>query len=131
MFKKFVQLSFGVLLLISLPAFAKIADNWQEPTLADNEPLMVFYAASQHPIIYLAEHHRGRFEDLTPEQKERLRQRREKFKSLPPEERERIKKAREKFKKASPEERGKLREKWQKMTPEERNKHRKKMKNKK
>ena len=61
-----------------------------------------------------------RYQNLTPEERDKLHRRREDFKSLPPEERERIQKAREKFHNMSPEERQKVKDKWRSMTPEER-----------
>jgi DNA-binding PadR family transcriptional regulator len=69
------------------------------------------------------------YQDLTPEQRETLHQRREDFKSLPPEERERIQKAREKFHNMPSEERQKLKDKWRSMTPEERERAYKNKKN--
>lgn len=100
-------ISLSVWMLTALPSLADPAHHeWRNDT------------------FYFAEYRGERFEELTPEQKERIRKRREKFNSLPPEEQERIKKAREKFKKLPPEERKKLKEKWKKMTPQERQQYR-------
>lgn len=73
--------------------------------------------------------HHKRYQELTPEQRKKLRKRREDFKSLPPEERERIQKAREKFHNMPPEERQRLIDKWRSMTPEERQRSYKNKKN--
>ncbi|MEH6528423.1 MAG: DUF3106 domain-containing protein [Porticoccus sp.] len=67
-----------------------------------------------------------RYQNLTPEERDKLHKRREDFKSLPPEERERIQKAREKFHNMSPEERQRVKDKWRSMTPEERQRAKKK-----
>ena len=74
---------------------------------------------------YWAHHGKRHFEDLTPEQREQLRLRRDAFQALPKEERDRIYKAREKFQQMPPEKRERLKEKWLNMSPEERKKARK------
>ena len=68
--------------------------------------------------------------EMTPEQRDRLKERRKRFESLPPEEKKRLKEARKKFRQLPPEERKKLKQKWRELSPEERdraiNKKRKK-----
>lgn len=71
-----------------------------------------------------------RYDKLSPEQRERLRERRELFKSLPPEERERIERAREKFRNLPPERREELKEKWHNMSPEQRREYHRRMEEK-
>tara|TARA_R110001592_G_scaffold116059_1_gene316906 strand:- start:46553 stop:46978 length:426 start_codon:yes stop_codon:yes gene_type:complete len=65
------------------------------------------------------------YEELSPEQQKKLKQRRDAFNALPKEEQERIHKARERFRNMPPEKREKLKEKWRKMSPEEKKKARK------
>ncbi|MEH6543838.1 MAG: DUF3106 domain-containing protein [Porticoccaceae bacterium] len=65
-----------------------------------------------------------RWEQLTPERQERIKQRRERFEKLPPEEKKRVKQARERFRKMPAEERKALREKWETLSPEERRQQR-------
>lgn len=73
-----------------------------------------------------------RFDELSAEQKERIKKRRETFKALPPEEREQIHKARKKFHKMPPEKREKLKAKWRNMSPEEKDRaYKKKFKSRK
>jgi hypothetical protein len=69
--------------------------------------------------------------DMTPEQRERLKERRKRFESLPPEEKQRLKEARKKFKQLPPEERKRLKQKWRDLSPEERDKAIKKQRQKK
>lgn len=99
-------------------------ENWEEvyPVL----PYELFELADKggEPKGY-GNHHK-RYEELTPEQRENLRKRRDDFRSLPPEERERIRKAREKFRNMPPDKRQELKDKWKKMTPEERRQRHKK-----
>lgn len=70
---------------------------------------------------------RRRYESLSPEERARLRERRELFKSLPPEERERIERAREKYRNLPPERREELKDKWRNMSPEQRREYHRKM----
>lgn len=70
---------------------------------------------------------RRRYESLSPEERDRLRERRELFKSLPPEERERIERAREKYRNLPPERREELKDKWRNMSPEQRREYHRKM----
>ena len=67
---------------------------------------------------------RERWEQLTPERQERIRQRRERFEKLPPEEKKRVKQARERFRHMPEEQRKALREKWKTLSPEERHQRR-------
>lgn len=60
--------------------------------------------------------------DMTPEQRERLKERRKRFESLSPEEKKRVKEVREKFKQLPPGEREKLRKKWRNLSLKERDK---------
>jgi Protein of unknown function (DUF3106) len=71
------------------------------------------------------EYRHKRYEELSPEQRKKLRQRRDDFNALPQEEQERIHRARDKFRDMPPEKREKLKEKWRNMSPEERNRARK------
>ena len=64
----------------------------------------------------------SRRKEMSPEQRERLKERRKRFDSLPPEERQRLKETRKKFQQLSPEERQRLRQKWRNLSPEERDK---------
>ena len=66
-----------------------------------------------------------RYEELSPEQQRKLKQRRDAFNALPKDEQKRIHQAREKFRNMPPEKREKLKEKWRKMSPEEKKKARK------
>ena len=66
-----------------------------------------------------------RWDQLSPEQKKRIKKRREHFEKLPPEQKQRVKDARENFQKMTPQERKKLQEKWQKMSPEQRQQYKK------
>jgi len=66
-----------------------------------------------------------RYEELSPEQRKKLRQRRNDFNALPREEQERIHRARDKFRNMPPEKREKLKAKWRNMSPEEQNRARK------
>jgi len=63
---------------------------------------------------------RGNKQDMTPEQRERFKERRKRFESLSPQEKKRVKEARKKFKQLPPEEREKLRKKWRDLSPKER-----------
>lgn len=63
-----------------------------------------------------------RYEELSPEQRKKLKQRRDDFNALPQEEQNRIHRARDKFRNMPPEKREKLKEKWRNMSPEERDK---------
>lgn len=119
---------------LSSPSELKQGFQWQQAEREQNWEAI--YPALAYELFELADkggeskgygNHRKRYEDLTPEQREKLRKRRDDFRSLPPEERERIRNAREKFRKMSPEKRQELKDKWKKMTPEERKqRHRKK-----
>ncbi|MBQ0721039.1 MAG: DUF3106 domain-containing protein [Gammaproteobacteria bacterium] len=61
-------------------------------------------------------------QEMTPEQRDRLKERRKRFESLPPQEKQRLKDARKKFRQLPPEERKKLKQKWRDLSPEERDK---------
>jgi len=65
---------------------------------------------------------RGNRPEMTPEQRERFKERRKRFESLSPKEKRRVKEARKRFKQLPPEERQKLRTKWRNLSPEERDK---------
>lgn len=64
----------------------------------------------------------GSQKEMSPEQRKRLKERRERFESLSPSEKKRLKEARKKFKQLPPEERKRLKQKWKDLSPEERNK---------
>lgn len=68
------------------------------------------------------------WKDLTPQQRERIRERYRRFQELPPDVQARIRKRYEWFKNLPPMERRELREKWQSMTSEERKHFRKELK---
>ncbi len=143
------------LLLISIIVFASTAmadkgqQTWFDSSRGDRERLSPWeysqsdiHANRRDNAIKLADkggesggnysnsNRHKRYEELTPEQREKLQKRREHFKSLPPEERERIQKARDKFHSMPAEERQKLKDKWRLMTPEERKRAKKYKKNK-
>ncbi len=69
-----------------------------------------------------------RWKDLTPEQRERIRERYRRFQELPPDQQERIRERHEWFKSLPPGERLELREKWKRMSPQERKDLRKELK---
>ena len=74
---------------------------------------------------------RGNKHDMTPERRERLKERRKRFESLSPQEKKRVKEARKRFKQLPPEEREKLRKKWRDLSPQERGRAIKKKRQKK
>ena len=65
---------------------------------------------------------KSRRKEMSPEQRQRLKERREHFDSLAPEERQRLKETRKRFQQLPPEERQRLRQKWRNLSPEERDK---------
>ena len=120
MTRHFIRLLFALIMAGSLPAHGILIGSEYASITVENKPTSGRFDNKQMRIFYLAEQH---YENLTPQERERIQKRREKFKSLPPEEQQRIRKARDKYKKMPPEERKRLKEKWRKMTPEERRKH--------
>jgi hypothetical protein len=133
-----------VLLVVSIPqAMANKSNTTWSTSEADLEGRSILWEATYgyertdlHPVVHYelmeladkggksgkyshGKNHK-RYQNLTPEERDKLHKRREDFKSLPPEERERIQKAREKFHNMSPEERQRIKDKWRSMTPEER-----------
>ena len=69
-----------------------------------------------------------RWNDLSPDQRERIRERYRRFQELPPDQQARIRERHEWFKSLPPGERRELREKWKGMTPQERKQLRKELK---
>lgn len=69
-----------------------------------------------------------RWKDLTPEQRDRIRERYRRFQELPADQQARIRERHEWFKSLPPGERRELREKWKGMTPQERKQLRKELK---
>jgi hypothetical protein len=104
--------------------------NYQLVDAALSNPYKVLLAPEKH-LIARQESDANRRKDITPEQRERLKERRKRFESLPPEEKLRLKEARKKFKQLPPEERKRLKQKWRDLSPEERDKAIKKQRQKK
>lgn len=69
-----------------------------------------------------------RWKDLTPEQRDRIRERYRRFQELPLDQQARIRERHGWFKSLPPGERRELREKWKSMTPQERKQLRKELK---
>ena len=126
-------------LLFSSPLLAqKDTGSWhsQPNTHYKSSPWQEQHVSPQHLADKREDKQKGgdkkdrkRFESLTPDDREKLRERREIFKSLPAEERERIERAREKYRNLPPERREELKEKWRKMSPDERREYHRKMEN--
>lgn len=93
-----------------------------EQAYKENAPLIdsVYKSYLLTDNRYDKETKRKRWDQLSPEQQKRVKQRRDRFEKLPPEQKRRVKQARDRFRNMTPEERKALREKWQKMSPEER-----------
>ena len=104
--------------------------NYQLVDAALSNPYKVLLAPKEH-LIARQESDASRRKDITPEQRERLKERRKRFESLPPQEKQRLKEARKKFKQLPPEERKRLKQKWRDLSPEERDKAIKKKRQKK
>ncbi len=68
------------------------------------------------------------WKDLTPQQRDRIRERYRRFQELPGDEQARIRERHEWFKNLSPIERHQLRDKWRRLSPEERKHFRKELK---
>lgn len=81
-----------------------------------------------HPVSDDALRGSQRWKDLTPEQRDRIREHYRRFQELPPDQQARIRERREWFKSLPPGERRELREKWKGMTPQERKQLRKELK---
>jgi hypothetical protein len=65
-----------------------------------------------------------KWEEMTPQEQDAVRRRKEQYESLPYEEQQRIRKAREQYQKLPEDKQDKLREKWEKMSPEEKKRYR-------
>lgn len=62
---------------------------------------------------------------LSKEDREQLKRKREYYESLPPAEQEKIRRARERYEEMSPEQKQQVRKRWEQMSPDERKQYRK------
>lgn len=124
--KSWLLVLFQALLLFLFASNASASYAQREQSTDKTSTTATPFVFADHPQWLLAEYrqdHEGRkrsWQELSPEEKARIRQRRQRFESLPPEHRRRLRDARERFQKMTPEQRQTLRRKWQEMSPEER-----------
>lgn len=91
-------------------------------------PALYSYLQVDDEPLYDKKRLKERWKQLTPQQRERIRERYRRFQELTPDEQARIRERLEWFKNLPSDERRELREKWQRMTPEERKHFRKELK---
>lgn len=102
---KSIQLLSGILLVsLQLTAWAAPASPWSYASTETSQPVLMAKNSSEDA--------HKRWKQLSPEEREDIRARREQYESLSPTERQKIRETHERYQKLSPEQRRELQEKW-------------------
>lgn len=108
------------LLIGTLPMLAMANDASDAPRGARDAPR---WDREAYRVDRGQQPHR-RWEQMSDQERDLLRRRKEQYESLPPSEQRRLRRAQEEFERMPPERRQEMRERWERMSPEEKERYR-------